>query len=59
MSRRIWEINTECGFVCCVGYTKKQAVELILRKIMLEQENAKKEQEQKKNSRKRILIRNN
>jgi hypothetical protein len=59
MSQKIWEINTSDGFVCCVGYTKRQAIELILKKIIQEQDKLEEQQEQKKISRRKKLIRLN
>lgn len=59
MSKRIWEINTDRGFVCCVGYTTKQAIELILQKIMLEEDELNKKQEQKRMEKRRRMVRIN
>jgi len=47
MSRKIWEINTKDGFVNCIGYTKQQALEIIIRSILLDEEK-KIQEEQKK-----------
>ena len=49
MSRKIWEINTKNGFVNCIGYTKKQALEIIIKSMLLdEKEKIQKEQKKEK-----------
>jgi len=47
MKLKVWEINTKNGFVNCVGFTKKQALEIII-KSMIYDENNKVQEEQKK-----------
>ena len=48
MTLKIWEINTKQGFVNCVGYTKKQAIEIIIQSILLDEERKNQEEQKKK-----------
>jgi len=48
MSRKIWEINTKNGFVNCIGYTKQQALEIIVQSILLDEKEKIQEEQKKK-----------
>lgn len=54
----MWSINTPNGFINSVGFTKRQAVEIIIKSLLLEdQEKSQEEQQKGKKRGKRITRR--